>query len=282
MTADQWHLRSLAVVRVNGADAVPFLQGQVTNDVVGLDDRSRLAAYTTAQGRVIALLRLLRRDDALYALLPAELAPGVIDRLRRFVLRAKVRIDLLDDWSVTGLQISTRLATPSAPAASETTAEAGLVFDYPDGRRAIARRGAAADEAVTEQWWQAADIAAGVPQVGAETSEHYVPQMLNLDLLEAISFSKGCYTGQEIVARTQNLGRIKRRTFRYAIRSDEAPPPLTALNLGPAKVGEVIMSARVDGGAELLAVVALDARDRPLRTATGHTAVPLPLPYAVP
>ena len=105
--------------------------------------------------------------------------------------------------------------------------------------------------------------------------------MLNLDLLDAISFTKGCYTGQEIVARTQNLGRIKRRTFRYAIRSDEAPAPLTALHLDATKVGEVLMCARVAGGVELLAVVALDARDRPLRTASGHTALPLRLPYTV-
>jgi hypothetical protein len=105
--------------------------------------------------------------------------------------------------------------------------------------------------------------------------------MLNLDLLDAVSFTKGCYTGQEIIARTQHLGRIKRRTLRYAIRADEAPAPLTALNLEATKVGEVLTGARVEGGTEILAVVSLDARDRPLRTASGHTAVPLPLPYTV-
>ena len=155
-----------------------------------------------------------------------------------------------------------------------------IAFEYPDGRTAIAHPGAAGTmDSEAEEMWQVADIVAGLPQIGPETTGHFIPQMLNLDLLDAISFTKGCYTGQEIVARTQNLGRIKRRTFRYAIRGDEAPAPLTALHLDGAKVGEVLMGARTGGGIEVLAVIALDARDRPLRTATGHTAVPLPLPY---
>jgi len=278
MNGEERCLRSLAVIRCSGPDAVPFLQGQLTSDVGRLEGRTQLAAYATAQGRVIAILRLFGRDDALYALLPAALASPVVGRLRKFVLRAKARIDALEDWSVTWVGSD---ASRSAGTAQPADVAAGLVFEYPDGRRLLARPGAAAEDPEAEQLWQAADVAAGLPQVSAETTEHYVPQMLNLDLLDAISFTKGCYTGQEIVARTQNLGRIKRRTFRYAIRSDEAPAPLSALHLGTTKVGEVLLCARVAGGVELLAVVALDARDRPLRTASGHTAVPLRLPYAV-
>ena len=278
MSAEERNLRSLTVLRVSGADAEPFLQGQLTSDIGPVDGRTQLAACTTPQGRVIAVLRLRRRAEGIYVLLPAALGASLTERLRKFVLRAKVAIDLLDTWSVTGVDAGTGDCSDS-----RRRSESGsLVFGYPDGRMAIARAGASGGlDSVAEEAWQRADIAAGLPQVFSETSGHFVPQMLNLDLLDAVSFTKGCYTGQEIIARTQHLGRIKRRTLRYAIRADEAPAPLTAVNLEATKVGEVLIGARVEGGIEILAVVSLDARDRPLRTASGHTAVPLPLPYAV-
>jgi tRNA-modifying protein YgfZ len=277
MSAEARSLRSLAVVRVSGAGAESFLQGQLTSDIGRLDGRTQLTACTTPQGRVIAVLRLRRREDGIYILMPAALGAMLIDRLRKFVLRAKVGIDLLDTWSVTGIEAGAEHSADSrTPAASGPVA-----FDYHDGRLAIARPGASAIDEPAEEAWQRADIAAGLPQILPETSGHFVPQMLNLDLLDAVSFTKGCYTGQEIVARTQHLGRIKRRTLRYAIRADSAPAPLTALNLESSKVGEVLIGARVESGTEVLAVVSLEARDRPLRTASGHTAVPLSLPYAV-
>lgn len=274
-------LESLAVVRCHGPDAVDFLQGQLTCDVAQLPHgATRLAACTTPQGRVIAILRLTRQGDTVDALLPAELATSLIARLRRFVLRARVTIERLEGWSVTWLNPDG--VRTSASAASSEAEPASPGFEYPDGRLVVARRGSApVTHPSAENGWHASDIAAGLPQIFAATAEHFVPQMLNLDLLGAISFTKGCYTGQEIVARTQNLGRIKRRTLRYAISGVEPPAPLTALHNDGVKVGEVLQSARVGGGSELLAVVALEARDRPLRTATGHTAIPLPLPYAV-
>jgi hypothetical protein len=275
-------LESLAVVRCRGPDAAEFLQGQLTCDVAQLPDgMTRLAACTTPQGRVIAILRLARHGDAIDALLPAELAPLLIARLRKFVLRARVAIERLEGWSVTwlnpdGAPASTSAAWPEAQPVSSA-------FEYPDGRLVVARPGPSpVADPPAENDWHAADIAAGLPQILAATAEHFVPQMLNLDVLGALSFTKGCYTGQEIVARTQNLGRIKRRTLRYAIAAVEPPAPLTALHNDGVKVGEVLQSARVGPGSELLAVVALEARDRPLRTATGHTVIPLPLPYAVP
>ena len=274
-------LRSLSVVRCRGPDAEAFLQGQLTSDVAQLGDTTQLAACATPQGRVLAILRLKRSADAIHALLPATLAAPLVARLKKFVLRAKVEITELDGWSITWTNgISELDGDPAAFGDSSPP----IVFEFPDRRSALARTIAApvgADPAA-ESLWRTADIAAGLPELTQETSGQFVPQMLNLDLLGGISFTKGCYTGQEIVARTQNLGRIKRRTFRYAVRADEPPEPLTALHHDGAKVGEVLMSARVEGGVELLAVIALDARDRPLRTATGNTAIPLPMPYPVP
>jgi folate-binding protein YgfZ len=168
-----------------------------------------------------------------------------------------------------------------------------LAFEYAPGRAVSAVPAATAAATVNthaaaletpdpRNEWTAADIAAGLPQVLPETSGSFVPQMLNLDLLEAISFSKGCYTGQEIVARTQHLGRIKRRSFRYRLPGGAAPAPLAPLFLDGAKVAEVVMSATVGDAVELLAVTSLEARGHALETEDGREALMVEMPYPVP
>jgi folate-binding protein YgfZ len=275
----------LGVLRVGGADAAGFLQGQLTNDVRLLDDgRTQFAAYNTPQGRVIALLRLRKADDAIYALLPTDLLERVCTHLRRFVLRSKVDLQV-----AAGLRVGSISTVTSLPA----TASAKVVtFDYAPGRRVVAASSdtwrsitglvPAGDQALARDEWLADDIRDGQPQVFAATSEAFIPQMLNLDLIDGISFSKGCYTGQEIVARTQNLGRIKRRMFRYRVDGETPPPPLAALFLEGAKVAEVLTSAASGGQVELLAVTSLDARDRVLTLEDGRSAAPVDMAYKVP
>jgi len=291
----------LGVLRLYGEDAARFLQGQVTHDTQLLaDGRTLLAACNTPQGRVIALPRLKQTEDAVYALLPADLLEHVASRLRRFVLRAKVDVQIAADLQVAwvgGHPFSETLAVESYDATRTLSAipQAGATevvsFDYGASRQVVAAPGAAL-RAITglslsktlprieEEWW-AADIAAGLPQVFLASSEQFVPQMLNLDLLDGISFTKGCYTGQEIVARTQHLGRIKRRTFRYRLAAGAPLAPLAGLHLEGSKVAEVLMSAPRGDAVELLAVTALDARDRTLVTEDGREAVPVVLPYDV-
>jgi folate-binding protein YgfZ len=275
----------LGVLRVGGADATGFLQGQLTNDVRLLDDgRTQLAGYNTPQGRVIALVRLRKTDDAIYALLPTDLLERVCTHLRRFVLRSKVDLQVAAD-----LRVGSIATVPSLPA----TASAQVVaFDYASGRRVVAASADTwrsitgnvpdGDQPLARDEWLAGDIRDGQPQVFAATSEAFIPQMLNLDLIDGISFSKGCYTGQEIVARTQNLGRIKRRMFRYRVDGETPPPPLAALLLEGAKVAEVLTSAACGGQVELLAVTSLDARDRVLTLEDGRSAVPVDMAYKVP
>ena len=291
----------LGVLRFYGEDAARFLQGQVTHDTQLLaDGRTLLAACNTPQGRVIALLRLKQTEDAVYALLPADLLEHVASRLRRFVLRAKVDVQIAADLQVAwvgGHPFSETLAVESYDATRTLSAipQAGATevvsFDYGAGRQVVAAPGAAL-RAITglslsrslprieEEWW-AADIAAGLPQVFRASSEQFVPQMLNLDLLDGISFTKGCYTGQEIVARTQHLGRIKRRTFRYRVAAGAPLAPLAGLHLEGSKVAEVVMSAPRGDAVELLSVTALDARDRTLVTEDGREAVPVAMPYRI-
>lgn len=287
-TVDAAQLPDLGVLRFTGPDAAGFLQGQVTHDTRLLEGgRTLLVACATPQGRVIALLRLRRSGDAIHALLPLELADGLVARLRRFVLRAKVSIDLAHDLRVIWAE-----RQPGGIAARGAPDDAtGVVFDVATDRRAIAVPSSAlrVDTGTrpvercraTVNDWRAADIAAGLPQVYAATSESFTPQMLNLDLLDGVSFDKGCYTGQEIVVRTQHLGRIKRRTLRYRVPPGPEPSPLSGLTLDGVKVAEVLTTASRADGVEFLAVTSLDARGRVLVTEDGRAAEPLPLPYAL-
>jgi len=276
----------LSVLRFEGPDAATFLQGQVTHDTRLLDDgRTQLAAVNNPQGRVVALLRLHGSPQGIDALLPADLAEAVAARLRRFVLRAKVDVRVAADLRAVGV----RADRPPLPAAA--TGAATAWFDYGPGRKVLAvpegvlhevldaPAGESAEDVETRWWSQ--DMAAGMPQVFAASSEAFVPQMLNLDLLDAISFSKGCYTGQEIVARTQNLGRIKRRTARFRLPGGPPLRPLAGLSLDGAKVAEVVMSARTGDSLELLAVTSLESWGRTLRSEDGREAVPQALPYPI-
>ena len=225
-------LAYLSVLRFSGADALAFLQGQVSNDTRRLaDGLPLLSAYSSAQGRVVAVLHLLPHSSGVMAILPRELALPTLERLRKFVLRAKVKIeDLSDQYSVAGAHDASALEPGLCPwpglltwSVRESPSRA-----WPMARKARRRatgwcvgasgvRGGVSGD-TAELAWRLADIRAGMPQVYAATSEQFVAQMLNLDLLDAISFTKGCYTGQEIIARTQHLGRIKRRLSRLGCR----------------------------------------------------------------
>jgi folate-binding protein YgfZ len=129
--------------------------------------------------------------------------------------------------------------------------------------------------------FELAAIRDGEPMVVARTREHWVPQMLNLDLVGGVSFAKGCYTGQEIVTRTQHRGQIKRRMLRYAAPGAAPPAPGDAILTGSGKAGEVVRAAADASGTELLAVVTLEHTNSPLRLENGVALVPQPLPYAL-
>ena len=296
-------LPGFGVLRIAGPDAIGFLQGQFTNDARLLaDGRTQVTALCTNQGRVIALARLRQTEEAVYALLPSDLLAKVATQLRKFVLRAKVEILQAADLHVGAIysgasaradvksQFDEAALTMSpVPLAGATEV---VTFQYAEGREVIAAP-AAAWRAISGlslsrpnphawQEWLAADIADGLPQVFAATSEQFIPQMLNVDLVDGVSYTKGCYTGQEIVARTHHLGRVKRRTLRYVLPSGEAPAPLSNLLLEDgAKAADVLMTAQLPDRIELLAVTNLEAAGRPLVTADGRAAAPRTLPYTV-
>jgi hypothetical protein len=286
MPSIEFHpLPGLGVLRLDGGDAVAFLQGQVTADLGLLaPGTSTLAGWCSPQGRVIALLRLGIAEGGVIAVLPRELCAAVADRMRRFVMRSRVSIaDLTGDLGCAGLDCHDPGALDALP-----PPEAGATLLRLTGSRALlignpgalARQAAGLPVAAAGDW-EARSIALGEPEVVAATSEAWVPQMINLDLLGAVSFTKGCYPGQEIVARTHHLGRIKRRMFRFRVAGTPVPEPGTVLLNGQARVGEVVRSIQHGDGGELLAVVNLDAAGTVLATETGLTCSPEPLAYAV-
>lgn len=293
-------LDDLGALRVRGADAARFLQGQLSNDVGRVSaQRSALAGLHNPQGRTFALLRMvhLAPDDFL-ALLPRELAAPAAARLSKYVLRAKVKVsDESSDWHVTGLIACGlgaatdlhSLETAPAPLAAFPTAAAeqrslddGVVIcvDERPARWLLiapasgAKGGTPAPHAgvrlphsmpARREVWRQLDISSGLPQVYGATSEEFVAQMLNLDLVGAIAFDKGCYTGQEVIARAHYRGRVKRRLQRFRSRGplDLKPGDRGELPDGHAFV--VIEAARLeDGRCEFLAVAPLPATDTDL------------------
>jgi folate-binding protein YgfZ len=296
-------LPALGVLRIAGPDTTNFLQGQLTNDVRLLaDGRTQVAALCTNQGRVIAILRLRQTEEAIYALMPAELLAKVATQLRKFVLRAKVEILQAADlhvgaiYSGAAAQAAVRTRFDEAALTMSPVPLAGatevVTFQYAEGREVVAAPAAAwraisglsPNRTSPEAWqaWLAADVADGLPQVFAATSEQFIPQMLNVDLVGGVSFTKGCYTGQEIVARTHHLGRVKRRTMRYVLPAGEPPAPMSNLLLDDgSKAADVLLTATLPDRIELLAVTNLDAAGRPLRAPDGRVAEARALPYEV-
>lgn len=235
-------LTDLAVIRLTGPDASSFLQSQLTQDVAALGpDRAALAGYCTARGRLLATMVAVQAGmdpaDGYLLLTKADCALAFDQRLRMFVLRAKVEVTIDENPPVGVLTLTDRVGqsggstslTPDGPplvlpqAADRYTVvrQDDLIWiRTPDQADATGARwwllntpatdpAAASDVALQD--WQVGDIAAGLPWVQAATQETFIPQTLNMDLIGGISFTKGCYPGQEVVARSHYRGTIKRR-----------------------------------------------------------------------
>jgi hypothetical protein len=264
-------LTHLALIGAGGPDAAAFLQGQLSNDVRKLGPaRAQLSSCNSPKGRMLAVLHLLRRDDATFVLeLHRGLLEPVLKRLKMFVLRSKVTLTELADHEVHGLagpdaaQVLADLGLPAPGAAldcgwSGDVCVTRRIGDLPrftllaPRSAGLAQRLATRAQAGTAEDWKRLEIEAGVPTVYPETQDHFVAQMCNLDALGGISFDKGCYTGQEVIARVHYRGAVKRRMTLQRLEGP-APPPGTRL-----ESGEVVDAvAHPEGGTLALVVGAL-------------------------
>ena len=277
----------LTVLRISGDDALPWLQGQLTADVSEVDTRtSRLAAWCSPKGRVLAVFRLFAGASGGYRIVCERwFAASLLARLRMFILRSRVRIDdASDEFRVIGVAgthaLPGRIATWAATAEVDDAAgfEEMTIARVPGSHRRFIIVGPAARLAPVASpptgadvrqanpgAWHLADVRAGIARVTAQTSDAFLPQMLNLDHLRAVSFEKGCYVGQEIVARAQHLGRVKRRTYvgRTAATIATGDPIIDTGQDGAPKVGEVVSAEPSPGGGSAACVV--------LSTASAHS-----------
>lgn len=267
----------LAAIRVSGSDAGDFLQAQLSNDVLKLDrSHSALAAWCDPKGRVLAVLRIVRRADDYLLLVPDELSQALVKRLRMFVLRLKVEIsdpgNTLRACALFGADADTQMSEFSARL---TPSEAGelaclwlpgttpccLITGAADAVEQLATHFADTTVANGRQSWLLNRICAGEPQVYAQTQGAFVPQMLNLHWLGGIDFKKGCYPGQEVVARLQYRGTLTRRMFLARVGSAHTPAPGEMITgLENASIGQVVAAAPAAANEQrLLAVLKVNA-----------------------
>jgi folate-binding protein YgfZ len=302
-------LSQFGLIAASGQDTAEFLQGQVTNDVRRVDDEhSQLNSYCTPKGRILATFRVFHRDGTYYLRVPAERLGFVLRRLRMYVLRSQVVLeDVSDQVARFGLagpnaeRLLNDALGSTLPGEADGVHQAGdiTVLRVPGGRfechgtsAALAdlwTRLAAKARPVGADAWMLTEIRAGVPHVLDATSEAFVPQMLNLHAIDGVSFRKGCYTGQEVVARMQYLGKLKRRMY-LAHVDGACPNPgdelfAAALESGQGTGKVVNAQPAPDGGCDLLAVVLIQAVETGAQVhigdARGAVLEFLPLPYEV-
>ncbi len=296
----------LALLAIGGADAATFLQGQLSNDVEKLaPDAWQPTTYNSPKGRILANFVLWREGEGFRALLPQDIAEATRKRLSMYVLRSKVT--LADASAATvRLGVGGPAATAALRSALGVAPGAGAMVRAGEttvlglrGPRylvvatqaaAAATRDALSKHAVPAPFavWQWLTIRAGVPVVTVATQDQFVAQTANLDALGGLDFRKGCYTGQEIIARMQYLGRQKERLYLFhSPRVDVAAGARTySAAFREQPCGTVVNAAPApEGGADLLAVVqiaAVEAGDVRLGAEDGVALSPLPLPYPLP
>ena len=254
-----------ALLRVSGDDAADFLHAQFTNDVQALAvDGAQWNGWCSPKGRLLATFLLIRRADGFLMVLPAEIAPAIMKRLSMFVLRSKVKIaDVTSQYARRGL-----MGERSGPKPMQVEERDGSIVVGLDPARFIALmppdNAPAADTSVDA--WELAAIRAGVPTITAATQEAFVPQMANFELIGGVSFKKGCYPGQEIVARTQYRGGLKRRMALAHVAGAERPEPGQSVYsgaFGEQSAGTIVNAAPApEGGFDALVVAQIESIER--------------------
>lgn len=285
-----------AVVQVVGPDARTFLHGQLTQDVQSLaPTQARWAAYCTAQGRMLATFLMWSvSDQEVHLACSADLAERVVKRLRMFVLRARCQVQVASGhlMGLVGPCVSAWAGETAQPMAV-VTADGATLVELPSAlglRRGLwwgPTRVDAHLSALPAQVWQALEVHAGVPRLVLANVEEFVPQMVNWELVGGVNFQKGCYPGQEVVARSQYRGTLKRRAVLLTGGEPLAPGDELFVTEEPDQpAGRVVLAApALDQSAQwvALAEVRLSTLTHDLHAKTPQGAVfqRLDLPYAI-
>ncbi len=303
-------LSYLGLIEVSGEDKKTFLQGQLTNDINAISSSlSHLSGLCTPKGRLRTLFTIFSRKDKLFLQLPLALQEETLKRLKMFVMMSKVELldvnESLIKIGIIGLQASNILKENGFTIPTETN----MVSEHNE-LQLIRLSGKTPRfecigplEKIQDLWktlqngaqlinathWKLLDIQNGIPGVFASSKEAFIPQMLNLQVLNGINFKKGCYTGQEIIARMQYLGKLKRRMYRAHCETDNLPLPGDLLYSATAKSGQgaghiVDAQKSLNGGIEILAVITIEAienKDIFLDESLESALIIKELPYSV-
>lgn len=262
------------LINVCGDDTESFLQGQLTQDLAALTpDVALPAAWCTPKGRVVATMRLIRADNSVGLLLPAAIATTFLQRISIYKLRADVQFDSDTNWQGIAVQsdadlrrlddqsllpagtINSCVSTDSRVAICISTDPLVIEIFAPTDEIANLEL----QQVLEESEWRSTLIRSGLVRISANNSEKFTPHMISLDLAGAVSFSKGCYTGQEIVARTEHRGKSRRRLARYSCDANDIAVGDQLFD-GELAVGTVVNAA----GADVLAVTPVDIHDKVL------------------
>ena len=290
-------LPDYAVLDATGADAQSFLQGQFCNDLAqATAEHAQLSGYCNPKGRLLALFTIFAIDNGYRLILHSDLLAGMSKRLQMFVMRADITIAVREDLRCSGLIASSAslasidgIDVPSTLAVMGVhTAEGGYWIRISELQTLFVSNVEAQQaalntpiEKVDTAAWRLQHILAGQPSLFSATVEQFVPQMVNLQQAGGLSFTKGCYPGQEIVARMQYLGKLKRQMLRFSAEGSEAPPAGASITTGDdTDAGVVVDAVATDKGVQLLAVMKLSSVDGPLMMA-GQSVTQQTLPYEV-
>lgn len=302
-------LSDLSLIQFAGDDAQTYLQGQLSNDLRLLDgSTSQFSSYCTPKGRMLANFLLWQDAPNSYLVqLPASLREAIQKRLTMFVMRAKVKVsDVSDVWIRLGVGgpgaagvIQQVLGVAPAEVHGLAQCASGQVLRLPndlfeiliapDQAAALWDQFSTQAKPVGAACWDGLMIRAGVPTILPATQEAFVPQMVNYELINGVNFKKGCYPGQEIVARTQYLGKLKRRMYLGNLKSDSAPQPgddLFSADVPDQATGTIVNAApSPDTGYDVLAVIQISSvASQPIhwQSIDGPVLTLGVLPYAIP
>ena len=272
-------LEHLGIVEIKGGDSAEFLQGQMTQDIYSIEDsEATLTSVLNPQGRIISTAFVFKWGESFILMVSNEVREKLIAWLSRFILRSEVEITKSED-SVFGLNQKNakklcNILNVETNDISFESDESCLKTIEADDERAflIGKSENLLDDlsisTLTTKDWKMSDINASIPIIYGENIEKFIPQMVNLDLINGISFSKGCYTGQEIVARVQHKGKVKQRMFRITGKaSNKKIDSGSAIFFADTKVGTVIESLEDNGQMHALGVINNNASKKDLSAA---------------
>ncbi|NOQ76369.1 MAG: folate-binding protein [Methylococcaceae bacterium] len=252
-------LAHFSTLKITGSDAAAFLQGQLTCNINDLtENNSFFAAFCNAKGQTISTLLILKLSSSFLIVLPTDLIDKVTQKLQMYIMRSDVQMhNLTDELCTIGLNTQTSTTLPSLPETSFAVSQNKQIFIklplhsnrylvISNPQNSISLWSDLTSNAgftpCNSNTWVDQDISAGIPWLNQATSEKYIPQMLNIDKLGGISFTKGCYTGQEIVARTHYLGKTKRELF-LALCNNKTDIPVDTqifINNSEQTIGKVL------------------------------------------